>query len=94
MTGVLLYDDGYINPNDKITDPELKKEADLLPQIAGLAKTGKFELLLDREATYEAWGLPKMNGADGLFYGATVNRAKSPTEHTTALFWPRISPET
>jgi hypothetical protein len=41
---------------------------------------------LDREATYEAWGVRKMNGADGLFMGPQ-STAESPTEHTTALFW-------
>src|SRR5215467_13646836 len=72
ITGFLLYEDGYINPNDKITNPELKKEADLLSQIAELAKSGKVELVLDREADYESWGLPNMNSATGTFYGATV----------------------
>ena len=93
MTRVLLYDNGYINPNDKITDPDLRKEADLLPQIAELAKNGKYELLLDREATWEMWGVPKLNSPDGLFFGAPISKAKSPAEHTTPLFFPGFSPE-
>ncbi len=84
-TGTLLYDDGYVNPNDKITDPELKKEADLLPHIAELAKGGNFELLLDREAHYESWGLPNMNSATGLFYEAPVSEAEHPFQYGRVL---------
>jgi hypothetical protein len=84
-TGTLLYDDGYINPNVKITDAELKKEANLLPQIAELAKVGKFELLLDREAHYESWGLPNMNSATGLFYDAPITEAERPFQYGRML---------
>lgn len=93
MTGVLLYDDGYINPNDKITDPELKKEADLLPQIAELANSGKFELLLDRQATWEMWGVPKLNSPDGLFHGAPVSTVESPAQRNTPLLHPDFAPD-
>lgn len=85
MTGILLYEDGYINPNERITDPDLKKQADLLPQIAELAKSGKFELLLDREADYESWGLPHMNSATGLFYDAPVSEAERPLKYGRIL---------
>ena len=72
----LLYEPGYINPNEKIQDPNLRREADLLPQIADLAKTGKFELLTHREANYETWGLRNMNSATGDFYDATVTEVE------------------
>jgi hypothetical protein len=84
-TGTLLYDDGYINPNEKIADAELKKEANLLPQIAELAKVGKFELLLDREAHYESWGLPNMNSETGLFYDAPITEAERPFQYGRVL---------
>lgn len=93
VTGFLLLEDGYINPNDKITDPELRREADLLPQIAELAKSGKFELLLDREATWEMWGVPKINSPDGLFFGAPISKVESPAQRSTALLHPDFSPE-
>jgi len=91
ITGVLLYEPGYINPNEKIQNPELRTEADLLPQIADIAKAGKFQLLTHREAMYEGWGLPNMNSATGDFYDALVAEAEAPIKYGRALFYPRIS---
>jgi hypothetical protein len=93
VTGFLLLEDGYINPNDKITDPELRREADLLPEIAELAKNGKVELLLDRQTTWEMWGVPKINSPDGLFFGAPIIRVGSPAQRNTPLVHPDFEPE-
>ena len=90
ITGILLYEPGYINPNEKIQDPNLRREADLLPQIADLAKTGKFGLLTHREANYETWGLRNMNSATGDFYDATVTEVEAPINYGRMLFYPGI----
>src|SRR5215204_4446606 len=45
VTGFQRYDIGYVNRNEKIGNPELKREVDLLPLIAQIAKEGGFELL-------------------------------------------------
>jgi len=90
ITGVLLLEPGYINPNEKIQNPELKREADLLPQIADAAKAGKFELLTHREAMYEGWGLPNMNSVTGDFYDAAVTEVEAPIKYGRMLFYPGI----
>src|ERR1041384_3111142 len=86
ITGMLFYEPGFINPNDQITNPELKRQADLLPRIAELAKESHFELLLDRESTFEGFGVPNMNSADGPFYGAPITQAEPPLKYGRMLF--------
>jgi hypothetical protein len=81
VTGVQLYDIGYVNRNEKIRNPELKREVDLLPQIAELAKQNHLELVAHPETTYESWGLPAMGSPTGPFYGAPISEAESPIKH-------------
>lgn len=89
VTGFLLYEPGYINPNDKIPDSApLKAETELLPRIADLAKKGEIELFLHKESMFEGWGLKNMNSATGRFYNAPMTDAKAPIEYGRVLFRP------
>ncbi len=91
VTGVQLYDIGYVNRNEKIRNPELKREVDLLPQIAELAKQNHLELVAHPETTYESWGLPAMGSPTGPFYGAPISEAESPIKYGRTLLTPGIS---
>ena len=91
IIGVQFYELGYINPNERIQNPELRREADLLHQVAELAKRGEFELLMHRETMYESWGLPNMNSVTGMFYDAPITDAETPIRYGRALFYPGFS---
>lgn len=91
VTGFQFYDIGYVNRNEKIGNPDLKREVDLLPQIAEIAKEGEFELLAHPETTYESWGLPAMGSPTGPFYGAPITKAESPIKYGRTIFAPGIS---
>jgi hypothetical protein len=91
VTGFQFYEVGYVNRNERIRNPELKREVALLLQIAEIAKRGELELLAHREITYESWGLPAMDSATGPFYGAPITDVEAPIKYGRVLFAPRIS---
>lgn len=89
--GVPIYEHRYINPNDAITNPDLKTEAELLPRIAELAKRRDLELLLDDEANLESWGVKNMDSAGGLFFDAPIKDAEPPLSYERILFGGGVS---
>lgn len=93
VTGIQVSQITTVDPNEKIRDQELGKEADLLPQIADLAKAGKIELLLHLEATFESMGLPSMDSESGKLYGAPTTNAESPVPFGRVLFSPHATPD-
>lgn len=82
-----VYDDGFLNPNDAITNnPELKAEAELLLSIASLAKNGRIHCVVQFETQFELCGLPKTDSTEGRFYGAPVRRVSAPFEYGRVVF--------
>jgi len=91
VTGFQFYKIGYVDRNQKIQNPELKREVQLLPKIAELAKSGTIELLMHQETVFESWGVPAMGSPDGPFYGAPISQAESPIKHGhRTLFAPSL----
>lgn len=66
------------NPNEKIENPELRAEADLLPELARFGTNRKVRYVVQVEAEFEAWGLPNMDSDSGRFYGAPVELVDAP----------------
>jgi hypothetical protein len=76
-----VHDIGYLNPNDGITNPELKAEVDLLPTVAELAKSKKIIAVCQVETWFETWRMKNMDSEGGKFYGAEVGECKPPFEY-------------
>src|SRR5580658_3759123 len=55
-----VYDAVTENPNDQINNPQLKEEADLLPEVAALGISGVLIFQISVETNVEIGGLPKM----------------------------------
>jgi hypothetical protein len=75
---VIVHDFIIVNPNDTIPNPELKEEADLLPKVAELGKSGYVQYVIQTETLFESWGLPDMDSATGAFYGAPYMNVDAP----------------
>lgn len=89
VTGILVNSLEYVNLNNWITNPKLKKEAELLPQVAELIKSQRLQALMNFETEVESWGLPSIGSATGRFYGAPIKYVNSPIKHsrmTTSIF--------
>ena len=66
------------NPNDSISNPGLKTEAELLPKLAELGKTGNIEYVIQSETLCETWGLPNIDSSGGRFYGTPYKKVEAP----------------
>lgn len=82
---MVVYDEVVVNPNDKITNLELKAEADLLKDVAELGKSGSVEFVQTTEALYEEWGLPNMDSESGRFYGAPIRFIDAPFRYERVM---------
>jgi hypothetical protein len=77
-----VHDIISVNPNDAISNnPELKREADQLPQVASLGTKGIVKFVTQMETDLETWGLPKLDSQSGPFYGAPVTMVLAPVEY-------------
>lgn len=83
---VIVHDPIDINPNDGISNPELKAEAGLLPKLAELGKKGHIKYVMQTETQIESWGLPKMDSAAGRFYGAPCSTVEAPITYGRIVF--------
>lgn len=82
-----VHDFGYLNPNESIRDnPKLKAEADLLPQVAELAKERRIVCVIQMETHLESLGLPKMDSECGPFYGAPIEHVEAPLQYGRIVF--------
>lgn len=89
ITGYQVATVGYVNPNDYLRDKsEIKKEAELLPNIADLAKNEHLELFEDTEMMVESMGLPKIGSASGRLYNAPIKRANPPLYYSRTIIGP------
>lgn len=78
MKNGIIYEIGNVNPNDSIENPELKREADLLPLLAEAGKERRVSFCVHWETILEVWGLPKMLGSGKSFYGAPIEIVEAP----------------
>jgi len=74
-------DFGYLNPNERILNTDLKAEAGLLQKVANMAKSGRLILMVQSETQLETWGLPNMDSEDGPMYGAPVVDGDAPIHY-------------
>jgi hypothetical protein len=82
-----VHDPVNVNPNDRIdNNPELRREAELLPQVAILAASGLADFLINSETLLEVGGLPNLDSATGRFYGAAYMVADAPVRYGRTVF--------
>lgn len=89
---VVVHDFVRVNPNDKIRNPELKAEAELLPALAELGKQGRVQFITQTEAEQESWGLPNMDSRKGRFYGAPITWTQGPFKYSRVIAGGNMSP--
>jgi len=83
---VTVHDFVEINPNENITNPELKTEAALLPNLAELGKNGTVRFLIQVETLLESWGIPNMDSKSGKFYGTPIEHVEAPVQYGRIMF--------
>lgn len=76
-----VHDFGYLNPNERISNTDLKAEAGLIQKVAEMAKSGRLMLMIHFETQLETWGLPHMDSEDGSLYGAPLVDADAPIHY-------------
>ena len=82
---VIVHDFVDINPNNNINNPELKTEADILPELAKLGKKGLVRYVIQMEAELESWGIPNMDSKSGRFYGAPLEQIDAPVIYSRVI---------
>jgi len=87
------YELGYLDPNEGIRDPELRREADLLKKVAERVKSGVFQAVTHSETLLESWGIPNMDSEGGRFYGAPVGHCVCPLTYERIIIGGHRSPE-
>ena len=83
---VTVHDPVALNPNERIQNPELKAEAELLPQVAALADTGLVIFQISIETQVETAGIPSLDSQTGHFYGADREIVRTPVKYSRVLF--------
>lgn len=84
---VTVHTPTTVNPNEGIKNgPELKAEAELLPQVAALAAAGLVIFQISIETQVELSGLPDMDSETGYFYGAAREIVKPPVRYSRTLY--------
>lgn len=82
---VIVHDLVDLNPNENITNGDLKSEVELLPQLAKLGKTNRVEYVIQTETLFESWGLPNMDSSTGEFYGTPCRAVDAPITYDRVL---------
>jgi len=82
---VIVHDFVDTNPNNNINNPELKREADILPELAKLGKNGLVKYVIQMEAKLESWGIPNMDSKSGRFYGAPLEQIDAPVIYSRVI---------
>jgi len=75
-----------VSPNERIKNPELKAEAEILPHVAALADAGLVIFQISIETQVELSGIPNLDSETGYFYGAPCEIIKAPVEYGRILF--------
>ncbi|HEV2176763.1 MAG TPA: hypothetical protein VGW33_06140 [Terriglobia bacterium] len=82
---VTVHEPVDVNPNDFIKDPGLKAEVELLPELAEAGKRGQLRYVMQMETRIEGWGIPNMDSATGLFYGAPIRACDAPIKYSRMI---------
>ena len=82
-----------VNPNETIKNPELKIEAELLPVLAEAGKAGVIKYVIQMEALFESWGIPKMKSETGTFYDAPYECVEAPVKYSRTLVGAGFDPK-
>ena len=83
---VTVRDPGTVNRNERIQNPELKAEAELLPEVAALAHAGLAIFQISIETQVEIGGIPDLDSETGYFYGADRQIVEAPVQYSRVLF--------
>jgi hypothetical protein len=84
---ITVHNFRFVNPNEGIqNNPELRAEAASVEEVADHVKAGRLLAVSHFETIFEAWGLPKMDSAQGKFYGASVGEVEAPVKCDRLLF--------
>ena len=78
---VTVQDFIEVDPNEKIQNRELKKEAELLTELSETGKEGALRYCIQGEALLESGGIPNMDSRSGKFYGAPVEQVEAPVKY-------------
>ncbi len=90
---ITVHDFVNIDPNDSIRNPELKAEAELLPELAEAGKRGQLKYVIQMETLFESWGIPNMDSATGRFYGAPYETVDAPIAYARVIAGGRNDPK-
>lgn len=90
---VTVNDLVYVNPNNFINNPDLKTEAELLPVLAEAGKAGVVKYVIQVEALFESWGIPKMKSETGTFYDAPYEYIEAPVKYSRVLVGASFNPK-
>ena len=82
---VIVHDFVDINPNDRISNPDLKAEVDLLPNLAELGTSGRIEYVIQFETIFETLGLPNLDSSTGRFYGSPCTTVDAPISYSRVI---------
>lgn len=80
-----IHDFINVNPNDSITNPELKQETELLTELAEAGKNEQVKYVIQTETLIESWGLPKMDSTTGIFYNTPFLTVDAPIRYSRVI---------
>lgn len=86
MHNVTVHGFVEVNPNETITNQDLKNEVQLLPELAELGKYGKVRYVIQMETLLESWGIPNMDSSSGRFYGSPCEKVDAPIQYGRVVF--------
>jgi hypothetical protein len=75
-----------VNPNNRIHNPDLRSEAELLPNVAALAKSGLVIFAISIETQIELSEIPDLDSETGYFYGAPREIVEPPVKYSRILY--------
>ena len=88
-----VHDFVMMNRNENITNPALKREADLLPDLAAHGKGNRIQYVINMETEFESWGLRNMDSRTGRFYNTPVEAVDAPVQYSRVMIGAAIDPE-
>jgi hypothetical protein len=80
-----VHDFVDVNPNETISNRELRAEAELVLPLADVGKSGRVRYVIQLETLFESWGIRNMDSATGKFYGAPYDTVEAPIQYGRVL---------
>jgi hypothetical protein len=84
----IVYDLITVNPNESLgkESADVRAEAELLPEVAGLAASGLVLFQITTELQIELANLPNLDSKGGHFFGADCEIVRPPLQYSRVLF--------